>query len=61
MLAGCYFRANDFPLFVRHAAKSLWLTPSSAKYFAAFPARLLRRAAGRSRNSEATRGERGED
>ena len=61
MLAGCYFRANDFPLFVRHAAKSLWLTPSSAKYFAAFPVRLLRRAAGRSHNSEATRGERGED
>lgn len=44
MLAGCYFRTRDLAPFVRHAARSLWLTPSSAKYFAAFPARLLRRA-----------------
>lgn len=59
MLAGCYFRANDFPRFARHAARSLWLTPSSAKYFAAFPARLLRRAAGRAAASPAEgRGER---
>lgn len=64
MLAGCYFRVNDFPLFVRHAAKSLWLTPSSVGHFAAFPVRVLRRAAGRagsSHDSGATRGGRGED
>jgi glycosyltransferase involved in cell wall biosynthesis len=47
ILAGCYFRNNDYPAFVRHAAKSLWLTPHNIKHFAAFPARLLRRGAGR--------------
>ena len=43
ILSGCYFRINDYPAFVRHAARSLWLTPRNIKHFAAFPVRLLRR------------------
>lgn len=43
MLAGCYFRINDYPLFVKHALRSLWLTPRSLKHFAAFPARVWKR------------------
>lgn len=61
MLAGCYFRTNDLPRFAKHAASSLWLTPSSVRHFAAFPVRVLRRAAGRRHDSGAAGGERGED
>ncbi|MGI8566739.1 MAG: glycosyltransferase [Pyrinomonadaceae bacterium] len=43
MLAGCYFRINDYPLFIKHAARSLWLTPRNIKHFAAFPVRLWKR------------------
>ena len=46
ILSGCYFRISDYPSFVRHAARSLWLTPHNIKHFAAFPFRLLRRGAG---------------
>ncbi|HEY9284861.1 MAG TPA: glycosyltransferase [Pyrinomonadaceae bacterium] len=60
MLAGCYFRRRDFAPFVKHAARSLWLTPSSVKRFAAFPVRVVRRVA-EGRRAGAARGGRGED
>ena len=39
MLAGSFFQAGDYWSFLRHAARSLVLTPSSGARFAAFPLR----------------------
>lgn len=43
-LAGSYFRAGQYKDFARNAMKSLWNRPSHLGYFAAFPARRLRKA-----------------
>jgi glycosyltransferase involved in cell wall biosynthesis len=43
VLAGSYFRAGQYGQFVRHAARSLWLAPSNAARFMAFPARYSAR------------------
>ncbi len=43
ILAGSYFRAGQSAAFLRHALKSLWLTPSNATRLLAYPVRLWRR------------------
>lgn len=43
MLAGSYFRAKNYPAFLRHAARSFWLTPGNISRFAGFPVRWWKR------------------
>jgi glycosyltransferase involved in cell wall biosynthesis len=43
VLAGCFFTSGNKSQFVRHALRSIWLTPGAVARFAAYPARLLRR------------------
>lgn len=42
-LAGSYFYAKQYAQFVRHAAKSIWLTPLNFMYFGKYPLRVLQR------------------
>jgi glycosyl transferase family 2 len=42
MLAGSYFRANNYPAFLKHAAKSLWYRPGHIGNYLAFPFRKLK-------------------
>jgi GT2 family glycosyltransferase len=44
VLAGCYFRARQPRLFLKHAIKSLRYTPRNAAYLAAYPFRAAKRA-----------------
>ena len=46
ILAGSYFRSGQFPAFLRHAVKSIWLVPSNFIYFGKFPVRFLQRKFG---------------
>lgn len=43
VLAGSYFRSDQYLDFLRTAAKSLWFRPSGVWYFAAFPIRRAKR------------------
>jgi hypothetical protein len=44
VLAGSFFRVGGYGGFVRHALKSLLLSPAGLGYFASYPVRRLRRA-----------------
>ncbi|MGI8469851.1 MAG: glycosyltransferase family 2 protein [Pyrinomonadaceae bacterium] len=43
VLAGSYFNSGQYADFVKHAFKSIWLTPRNFSHFAAFPLRRLKR------------------
>ena len=43
VLAGSYFQSGQYLDFIRHAFKSILLTPGNIKYFLEFPVRRLRR------------------
>jgi glycosyltransferase involved in cell wall biosynthesis len=43
ILAGSFFQSGDYGQFARHAVKSIVLTPRSARHFAGYPLRRLRR------------------
>lgn len=45
ILSGSYFQAGQYPEFIKHAWKSVWLAPENFFYFAKFPLRRLRRSA----------------
>ena len=47
ILAGMYFRVGEYPPFVKHAAKSIYRSPSIFGRYLTYPLRKLYRAAGR--------------
>lgn len=50
MLAGSFFRAGEYGLFLRHALASVAWQPKRLGYFAGYPARALRRCLSTSRD-----------
>lgn len=43
VIAGSYFRAGQYGPFVRHAVRSLWLTPGTASRYLGYPTRAISR------------------
>ncbi len=44
ILAGSYFTAGNYRMFMKYSVKSLWLMPENISYFLAFPFRRLKKS-----------------